>query len=326
VGADVTGGCAIGVDLGGTKILAGAVDRELGVIHQVRRPAPAEDAATLLGAIAAAVEEVRDRAGVEVAAVGYGIPALIDADRGVAVSSVHLPINGIPFARAMADRVGLPAFVDNDANLALLAEHRRGAAAGAGNALMLTLGTGIGGGIVIDGRIYRGSRGAAGELGHMIVWADGPDCGPGCPSRGCLEAVASGTALVRAARAAADGDPGSGLGRARAAGGEIDGPLVTELAAAGDPGAAAVIAGVGRWLGVGLTSLLNIFDPEVVVIGGGVIAAGEQLLGPARAVVAERALEPARDRARIVAAHFGPESGMLGAALLAYDSIEGRTA
>jgi glucokinase len=314
----------IGVDLGGTKLLAGAVDRDLRVSHRVRRAAPTGDLETLLAAVAAAVEEVRDGVGGAVAAVGFGIPCLIDSSSGIAVSSTHLPIAGVPFARLMSERLGLPAFVDNDANLALLAEHGRGAARGAGNALMLTLGTGIGGGVVIDGRLYRGSRGAAGELGHMIVWADGPDCGPGCPSHGCLEALASGSALVRAARRAAAAEPDSGLGRALVEGREIDGPLVTELARAGDASATAALTGIGRWLGIGLVSLTNIFNPDVIVVGGGVSAAGELLLGPARAVVAERGLRLPGEHVRIVAAHFGVESGMLGAGLLAYDSIEGR--
>ncbi len=316
----------IGVDLGGTKLLAGLVDRELGVLRRERRPAPTRDPETLLAAVVDAVEAVRAGAGGDVRAVGFGIPCLIDVETGVAVSSTHLPLAGIPFARVMAERLGLPACVDNDANLALLAEHARGAAEGATNAVMLTLGTGIGGGVVIDGRLYRGSRGAAGELGHMVVWADGPDCGPGCPSRGCLEAVASGTALARAARRAADADPDGGLGRALAAGREVDGPLVTELALAGDPGARTVLADIGRWLGIGLVNLANIFNPDVIVIGGGVIAAGELLLEPAREVLAERALGLPGGHVRVTAAHFGVESGMLGAAVLAYDSIDRRAA
>ncbi len=316
----------IGVDLGGTKLLAGLVDRELGVRRRERRAAPAEDAETLLAAVVAAVEDVRAGAGADVRAVGFGIPCVIDAETGVAVSSTHLPLAGIAFAEVMAERLGLPAYVDNDANLALLAEHAHGAAQGARNAVMLTLGTGIGGGLVIDGRIYRGARGAAAELGHMIVWADGPACGPGCPSRGCLEAVASGTALTRAARRAAAEHPDRGLGRALAAGREVDGPLVTELALAGDPSARAVLAEIGRWLGIGLVNLTNIFNPEVIVIGGGVIAAGELVLGPAREVLAERGLAFPGGHVRVAAAHFGVESGMLGAAVLAYDSIDRRAA
>ncbi len=316
----------IGVDIGGTKLLAGAVDRELGVSGCVRRRAPAEDVEALLGAVTEAVAEVREAAGARALAVGFGVPGLVEASGRIAVSGGHLPIAGLGFGVVMAERVGLPVFVDNDGNLALVAEHRHGAARGARDALMLTLGTGIGGGVVIDGRLYRGSGRAAGELGHMVVWPDGPECGPGCPSRGCLEAVASGTALARAARRAAAERPDCGLGRALAAGRVLDGALVSELAGAGDASALAVLEEIGRWLGLGLVNLVNIFNPEVIVVGGGVSGAGELLLGPARTVVAERALPLPAGGVRIAAAHFGAESGMLGAALLAYDSIEGRPA
>lgn len=314
--------CVIGVDLGGTKLLAGIVDRDLGVRSRLLRAAPTTDTETLLATVAAAIVELQTNAAdTAIRAVGLGIPCLID-EHGIAVSSNHLPIAGVDFAGEVADRTGLPAFVDNDANVALLAEHRCGAARGAPNALMLTLGTGIGGGIVLDDRPYRGSRGAAAELGHMVVWADGPPCGPGCPSRGCLEALASGRALVREARRAAADRPDSGLGRAATAGREIDGPLVSELAHAGDPAAAAVLAEIGRWLGIGLVNLTNIFNPDVIVVGGGVIAAGELLLAPARAVLAARALAFPAGHVRVVAAHFGAESGMLGGAMLAYDAID----
>jgi glucokinase len=326
--------CVIGVDLGGTKLLAGAVARDLGVLARVRRPAPATDTSTLLDAVAAAVTDVAAAAagggggagaGARVRAVGYGIPCLVD-ETGIAVSSTHLPLEGVDFAAELERRTGLQACVENDANAALVAEHRHGAARGAANALMLTLGTGIGGGIVIDDRLYRGSRGAAGELGHMVVWADGPDCGPGCPSRGCLEAMASGTALVRAGRRAAAERPDGGLGRALGQGREIDGPLVTELAMAGDASATAVLREIGQWLGIGLVNLTNIFNPDVIVVGGGVIAAGDLLLRPAREVLAARALRLPGGRVRIAAAHFGAESGMLGGALLAYDLIDRRAA
>ena len=226
----------------------------------------------------------------------------------------------------MAERIGLPAFVDNDANLALLAEHRHGAARGERVALMLTLGTGVGGAIMIGGELYRGAQGAAGELGHMIVAPDGPDCGPGCPSRGCLEALTSGSALAREASAAAALDPASGLGRALAAGREIDGPLVSELARDGDPVALALLTALGEWLGIGLTSLVNIFNPDVVVIGGGVVGAGELILEPARRVLARRALAFPAEHVEIRAARFGAESGMLGAAVFARESIGRRVA
>ncbi|HEX3873270.1 MAG TPA: ROK family protein [Solirubrobacteraceae bacterium] len=320
----------IGVDLGGTKILAGAVDTAgvvgragLAAVHRAGRPAPKDSVEAVLETVADLVAEVGRAVDGRVDAVGFGIPCVIDAGR--AASSVHLPIVDFPFAEAISERVGLAAFVDNDANLALLAEHRAGAAAGVRDAVMLTLGTGIGGGLLIDGEIYRGSRGGAGELGHMVVWADGPDCGPGCPSRGCLESVASGTALVREARRLAADRPESALGRAQAGGTQITGPLVTRLAEDGDEAAGLALDRLGRWLGVGLGSIANIFDPELIVIGGGVIAAGDLILGPARAVLAARALPPAATAVRVAAAHFGAESGMLGAAVFAYESINRRT-
>src|SRR5665213_4283579 len=167
--AQVPRECVIGVDIGGTNLLAGVVDERLGVHHRVRRSVAGQDLPALLDTITSAVEEARDAAGGEVDAVGFGIPCLIDDERGLAASSVHLPIAGLAFAEVMAERIGLPAFVDNDANVALLAEQRHGAARGERVALMLTLGTGVGGAIMIAGELFRGAQGAAGELGHMIV-------------------------------------------------------------------------------------------------------------------------------------------------------------
>jgi glucokinase len=319
--AEVPAECVIGVDLGGTKAIAGAVDASLAVHHRVRREVPTSDLGSLLQTLTELVDEVRDAVGGEVEGVGFGIPCLIDQEHGLAASSVHLPINGVAFADVMAERIGLPVFMDNDGNLALLAEHRAGAARGERNAVMLTLGTGIAGAIVIGGELYRGSQGAAGELGHMIVSAEGPRCGPGCPSRGCLEALVSGTALTRAALALASECPASRLGRALAAGQEVSGPLVTELAFDGDPEALALLDELGGWLGIGLVNVVNIFNPDVVVIGGGVIAAGELILARARGVVAERALALPAQRARVLAASFGAESGMVGAAVFARDRL-----
>jgi glucokinase len=319
--AEVPAECVIGVDLGGTKAIAGAVDASLAVHYRGRREVPTSDLEALLETLTELVEEVREAVGGEVEGVGFGIPCLIDQDRGLAASSVHLPINGVAFADVMAERVGLPVFMDNDGNLALLAEQRAGAAHGERNAVMLTLGTGIAGGIVIGGELYRGSQGAAGEFGHMIVWADGPACGPGCRSRGCLEALVSGTALSREALALASRSPASRLGQALAARREVSGPLVTELAFDGDGDALALLEELGTWLGIGLVNVVNIFNPDVVVIGGGVIAAGELILAPARRVLAERALAFPAEHVRVEAAHFGAESGMLGAALFARERL-----
>ena len=305
---------AIGIDAGGTKLLGGVVDESLAVRDRVHRFWRGDSRDDVIEVAVEAVQEAR-AAAPDVAAVGFGIPSLVSD--GTSEFSVHLPLEGVPFRDLMGERLGLPVFVDNDANLALLAEARAGAARGARYAVLLTLGTGIGGALLLDGRLYRGARGGGAELGHMTVDLDGPECA--CGNRGCLEAVASGSAMGREGRAAAERDPESGLGRALAAGREITGALVTELAHDGDPSARAVLEAAGRRLGAGLAGIVNAFQPEVVVIGGGAGAAGELLLEPARAVVAEAALPPSRSAVSIVPAALGPEAGMVGAAILALD-------
>ncbi len=314
----------IGVDMGGTKLLAGAVDVGLGVRHRAQRSVAGLDQSALLDTAVDAVMETREAVGGEIAAVGFGIPCLIDQRTGTGVIAVNLPLHDVAFGDVMAERLEMPVFVDNDANLAALAEHRAGAARGASEAVLLTIGTGIGGGLILGGRVYRGSVGAAAELGHVVIDMDGPRCQGNCPNRGCVESLASGTALAREALRVAGEQPDSGLGKALAEGRELVGPLVTELAHDGDEAALGVIELIGSRLGVAIASFVNIFNPEVVVIGGGVIAAGELLLAPARAVVAERALPPSRDEVRIVAARFGVEAGMIGAAAMAFDGLEGR--
>ena len=308
----------IGIDAGGTKLLGGVVDEGFVVHHRVHRTWRGADRQETLDIFVEAVEEIR-AAAPDVEAVGFGIPALVDFRRGVSVWSNHLPIDDVPFRDLMSERLGLPVVVDNDANAAIFAEHRHGAAKGSDHALLVALGTGIGGGLVLDGRVYRGARGYGGELGHMVVDHDGEDCPGDCPGRGCLEVLASGRAIGRIGEAAAAQTPDTTLGRRLAAGLDIPGGLVTELAHDGDEQALDVLAEVGRRLGAGLCGLVNLFDPEVVVVGGGAVAGGDLLLGPARQVVAERALPPSAEVARIVPAHFGDESGMLGAALMALE-------
>jgi glucokinase len=309
--------CVIGVDLGGTKLLAGTVDAELRVHHRAYRLSRRD---AVLETIVDAVAEAREAARGEVRAVGVGVPCVVTPGTGVAMACNHLPLVDLPLRDLLAERLGLPVVVDNDATAALVAEWRYGAARGARNALMLTVGTGVGGGILVDGHVVRGASGAAGELGHFVIDESGPPCPGNCPNNGCLEAFVSGPALAMEGRARADADPESGLGRALAAGREITGPLVTELAHDGDSAAREAVATVGRHLGVGIVGLVNVFNPEVVVIGGGVVGAGELMLAPAREVVAARALVPARDQVRIVPARFGDESGMLGAAALAFEA------
>ena len=317
----MSGERAIGIDAGGTKLLGGVVDGSLAVRERVHRFWRGGDRDEVLDVMVQAVEEAR-AAAPDVAAVGFGIPSVVEAATGLSEYSNHLPLDGVPFREVMAERLGLPVWVDNDANLALLAEARGGAARGARHAVMLTLGTGIGGGLLLDGRLYRGARGGGAELGHMVVDVDGPPCQGGCPNRGCLETLASGSAVGREGAAAAARSPESALGRALVDGREITGALVTEVGHDGDAVAIEVLSLVGRRLGAGLSSLVNAFQPEVVVIGGGAVAAGELLLGPAREVVMTTALPPLRERVRIVAAELGEEAGMIGAGILALERGE----
>jgi glucokinase len=314
----------IGVDMGGSKLLAGAVDSGLSVHHRAQRSFTRHDVSYLFDTVVDAVEETRADAGGDVAAVGFGIPSLIDQRTGTAVVAINLPLENVMFADVMAERLDLPVFVDNDANLAALAEHRAGAARGYNEAVVLTIGTCIGGGLIVRGELYRGAIGSAGELGHVVIDLNGPPCGPNCPNHGCVEAMASGTALAREALRVARERPRSGLGRALAEGRELAGPLVTELAHDGDEAAIETIATIGRYLGVAITSFVNAFNPEVVVVGGGVMGAGELLLGPVRAEVAARALPPSRDIVEIVPAAFGVEAGMIGAAAFAFDGLRQR--
>jgi glucokinase len=311
----------IGVDLGGTNLLAGAVDPRHGVHHRAQRTVTGLDQAALLDVAVDAIQEVRAAVGDEVDAVGFGVPSQMDQRAGIAVVAVNLPLADIAFADVMSERLDLPVFVDNDGNLAAIAEHRAGAARGASEAVVMTIGTGIGGGLILRGELYRGAIGAAAELGHLVIDFNGPPCQGNCPNHGCVETFASGTALAREALRIARERSDSGLALALAEGRELAGPLVTELAHDGDPAAIEAIELIGSRLGIAIASLVNILNPEVVVIGGGVIAAGELLLAPARAEVAWRVLPPLRDAVRIVPARFGVEAGMIGAATLAFDGL-----
>jgi len=309
----------IGIDAGGTKLLGGVVDETLDVHHRVHRRILGLGQSELLDALVDAVEEARTAAP-DADVVGFGIPALVRRGRGAVMVSNHLPLDGVPFRDLMSERLGVPFRVDNDSNLAMLAEHRAGVARGIDDAVLLALGTGIGGGLLLGAEIYRGSEGAGAELGHIVVNPDGPDCPGDCPGRGCLEAYASGNALGRAGTEAARANPDSALGKALASAREVTGGLVTELAHDGDPLARDVIAEAGRWLGIGIVTLVNVFNPELVIVGGGASAAGDLMLDPAREVLAERGLPPNRQMVRVVLAHFGSEAGMMGAALLALEA------
>lgn len=311
---------AIGVDLGGTKMLLGVLDGDSKTVWESREGSAGEGESELVELLVRELEEARSaRPGVET--IGMGIPATIDHEKGLAVAAVNLPIEDLPIRDLVVERTGLPAFVDNDANVAALAEHLFGAARGTDNAVMLTIGTGIGGGLILGGEIYRGSTGAGAELGHVAIQMDGPGCQGNCPNRGCVEALASGTALGREAHAAAEGRPESALGRLLAEGKPVDGVAATIAAQEGDQTAIEVFELIGSRLGVALASFANIFEPEVIVIGGGVIAAGDLLLDPARRELESRALRP-MNRTPVVPAELGADAGMIGAAAMARIELE----
>jgi glucokinase len=314
----------IGVDIGGTKLAAGVVDDRLQIHQRLQRSMRGQDTPALLDTIATAVQELVNTAPGEIGAVGFGIPSLIDRRSGTSVIAVNLPLTGIRFGALMAERLDLPVFVDNDGNVAALAEHRAGAGLGVDHMLMIGLGTGIAGGLILNGELYRGWIGSGAELGHMVIDINGPRCQGNCPNHGCFEAIASGTALAREARLIATEQPSSALGRALRDGRELDGPLVTELAHDGDLAAREVLQLIGGRVGVALANFVNIFNPEMIVVGGGVMGAGEMLLEPARAEMRRRALPPSRDVVTIVAAEFGHEAGMVGAAALALDGLAAR--
>ena len=310
----------IGVDLGGTKMLVGVVDSEQHIHHESRESSIGLTEEELVADLADELLEAK-RARSHVLAAGLGIPATIDHRRGVAIQAVNLDISDVPLRDLMGERLGLPVYVDNDANVAALAEFLYGAGKGARHIVMLTIGTGIGGGLILNGEIYRGSIGAGAELGHIVIDENGPPCQGNCPNHGCVETYASGTALAREGKAAAEREPDSALGKALAQG-PIVGRTVTDLAMKGDPSATEVVAQAGRHLGVALASLANVFDPDVIVIGGGVSAVGDLMLDPAREELSSRALPP-MNRTPVKLAELGPDAGMIGAAAMALIELDG---
>jgi glucokinase len=300
----VTAQRAIGVDTGGTKILAGAVDREGGVVRREERRTAVSSQEDLLTQLDDVVETLLDD---DIVALGFGLPSTIDQLAGRAVSSVHIPLADLDFRDRMAERFRLPVAIDNDGNAAAIAEWQLGAGRGASNVVLLTLGTGIGGGLILDGRPYRGSVGAAAELGHMVLDYGGPACGGGCSGYGHFEALASGRC---------------GDDAARRRFGEGTAHTLVEAAKNGDEGAREDIAHIGEFLGAGIASLVNIFNPEIVVLGGGFAEAGDLLLEPARATLAREALKPARDLVQVKWAELGSNAGMVGAALVGFEGLD----
>jgi glucokinase len=317
-------GVVAGVDVGGTKILGRAIapDDDRSAVAEVRVDTPVGSAA-ITDAVVDVVDALRADARVAeaggVAAVGVGVPGLVDRD-GVLRFAPNLPgVIEYPVEAALRERLGMPVAVDNDANCATWCEFRLGAAAGTTDAVLVTLGTGIGAGIVTNGRPHRGAHGFAGEPGHMQVDPNGPPCP--CGRRGCWERFASGSGLGRLGRDAAAA--GRAVRVVELAGGDpedVRGEHVTRAALEGDDQAIAVMRDFAWWFAVGIANLVNVLDPDVVVVGGGLTVAGELFLAPARAAFSELVLAPDhRPMVPIVAAAFGPEAGAIGAALLARD-------
>ncbi|MFT3863883.1 MAG: ROK family protein [Solirubrobacterales bacterium] len=312
----------IGVDLGGTKAQVGVL-AGVETLYESRESSFGQTQEELVELLVREVREALD-AHPKAAAVGLGVPATIDHARGIALFSVNLPIVDLPLRDLIAERIGLPVFLDNDGNVAALAEYQYGAARDKPTMVMLTIGTGIGGGLILDGEIFRGATGAGAELGHVVIQADGPPCQGNCPNHGCVESLASGTALGREGKAAAESAPDSALGRLLVEDKKVDGLAVTLAALDGDETAIGVFDLIGSRLGVACASFANIFEPEVMVIGGGVIRAGDLLLDPVRKEVRERALRPMNETP-ILAATLGNDAGMIGAAALARTELAKRS-
>jgi len=301
-----TRGHAIGIDLGGTKILAGVVTREGEILRRHERPTPTDSQAELLDAVEVAVNELLDGG---VAAIGFGIPAPIDQKRGRVFVATNIPLADVDFRDLMQERFGVPIGLDNDANAAAIAEWRAGAARGAHDVVMITLGTGVGGGVIADGAPFRGGGGAGMELGHTVLVAEGPPCQGTCTGRGHLEALVSGRAATEAAR--------------EAFGPEADAHSLVRLANEGDAHAREILQRIGHLLGCGLASFANVFNPELFVIGGGFgVAAWDHLIPSAERVLRRDTLVPARDEAKIVPAELGTAAGLIGAAFVGYEALD----
>jgi glucokinase len=319
---------AIGLDIGGTKVAGGLVDDDGRVVARARRDTPdrSNSPAVVEDTIVGVVDELLDAAASTVVGAGIGAAGFVDASRSTVVFSPHLSWRDEPLREALERRVPVPVVVDNDANVAALAESRYGAGRGESHLVLVNLGTGIGGGIVIDGAVMRGRHGMSGEFGHMMVVPGGQRCE--CGNRGCWEQYASGNALVREAqalmlaRSPVITDLAARVGGVAA---DLTGPIIAEAARDGDPTAVELFAEIGHWLGLGLADLVAALDPGTFVIGGGVSLVGDLLLNPARESFRRQLVGRGhRPEARIVVAALGNEGGLIGAATLAREEVAAR--
>ncbi|MES1246493.1 MAG: ROK family protein [Actinomycetota bacterium] len=298
---------AIGVDLGGTKILAGVVTREGEVLRRHERATPTDSQELLVHELELTVQELLDD---DVGAIGFGVPCPLDLANGVIVGCVNIPFSNCPLRDLMRDRFGLAIGLDNDANAAAIAEWQVGAARGVDDVVMLTLGTGLGGGVISGGRPYRGANGSGTELGHTVIVHDGLPCQGTCTGRGHLEPYVTGLSATRRAR--------------EVFGPSADAHRLVRLANEGDRQAIEILVDIGRHLGSGMGSFANVFAPSLFVIGGGFgVAAWEHIVGPAEEVMRREALLPMRTDTRVVPAELGTAAGLIGAAFVGFEALDG---
>lgn len=311
---------AIGIDIGGTKIAGALVDEHGQIIREQRVPTPVKDPVALVDAVVALVNDLS--AGHDVLGAGVAMAGFIDHQQANVIYGTNFGWKNYPLKSEIESKLKIPVVIENDANAAGWAEYRFGAGRGYQHMVMLTLGTGVGGAIIVDGKMLRGGFGVAGELGHMRVVPDGILCG--CGQHGCIESYASGTALLRAARELASSGQSAGhrLAELRDQAGELTGAQVSQALTEKDPGAVGLLNDLADWLGQAIASLSAILDPEIVVIGGGVSQAGEMLLEPTRQSF--RKYAPAggfRPELKIAVAEFVNDAGVVGAADLARASL-----
>ncbi|WP_054937567.1 ROK family protein [Moorella stamsii] len=310
----------IGIDMGGTKILTALVNSHGNIVRTTRySTAVTEGKDRIIEQITQSVHEVSAGLdlGRDIIGIGVSCAGPVDPENGVLVQGTNLGWDNAPLKSIVEDRFKLPVYVENDANAAAIAEYRLGAGAGSKDMVYVTVSTGIGGGLILGGQIYRGANFAAGEIGHIIVEADGPECN--CGSRGCVEAVASGPATAR--RAVERIRRGETSAIIQMVEGELDkvtGEIVYRAAANGDPLAGEVVYQSGRYIGIALASLVNILNPEIIVIGGGVAKAGELLFKPLRENFTIRVMRSQREKVKVVPSKFGSYSSVMGAAFLPY--------
>jgi glucokinase len=307
----------VGIDVGGTKIaVAGLRAGEFSESHLLHTEL--SDQEKLVDQIAGAIEDARTR---DTRAVGIGVPSLVEFATGRIASSVNIPLEDVPLRELLSERAGLPVYVDNDASCAALAEAFDDGRLTCPHLVLLTVGTGVGGGLVLNGKLYRGAVGMAAEVGHTIIGLGltqgAPEPSGRFPQEGSLEALASGRALDQLAEEAARADADSFLGKRLTRDGGVTGHDVVDGARAGDPPSVRCLEILGERLGIGIANAINMFDPLEVVIGGGVSAAGDLLLEPARRVALQHVVPGAGSRTTIRLARHGPRAGVLGAALIA---------